>query len=170
MRWYGTVEIYVPGDCFCPCSEQLVSLLQLVRWIVNWFTVLTLLVWCKPYGVKFNHLTWFHLNRHSWIEFPKWNVCQMLMPSCFEGRTRPEYATETTCWTVSQKQLAHCPPGEHKNCSTVSNCDQVSWKLCGLEGAESGNLQIKIEKMYPAFIYLLKSMPNDGSLRQHEKM
>jgi len=32
----------------------------------------------------------------------------MLVPSCFEGKTRPGYATETTCGTVSQKRLAHC--------------------------------------------------------------
>jgi hypothetical protein len=83
------------------------------------------------------------------------------------------YATENTFWTVSQKtktKKAHCPlVSEHKNCSTISNCDQVSWKLCRLEGAKSRNLQTKKAKMYPAFIHLFKFMLEDGSFKQHEK-
>jgi len=45
-------------------------------------------------------------------------VCQMLVSSCFEGKTRPGYATETYrnyMLNCEPKKLAHFPPvSEHR--------------------------------------------------------
>jgi len=80
--------------------------------------------------------------------------------------------TETTCWTVSQKKQAHFPPVSEHRITVLSQIvimlvkNYVDW-MQRVEIYKKGG---RGDKMYPAPIYVLKFMLDDGSLRWHKEM